>query len=209
MSAHPSLAAEALMALLEDCGAPVSLPEAERLAAFLALLLRWNARTNLTAIREPEQIVRRHFADSIFCARNIPEGTDAVLDFGSGGGFPGIPIALLRPELSLTLAESQGRKASFLREAVRTLGLRAEVWAQRVEEMPSERCFDCVTLRAVDRMLDACRTAAERVAPGGRMLIFSTERLREEVVAALPGWDWLPPLHLPHAEQGLLLVASR
>ena len=205
----PGLAAEALRTLLDECGTPVTLPEAERLEAFLALLLKWNARTNLTAIREPEQIVRRHFADSVFCARNLPEAARTMLDFGSGGGFPGVPVALLRPGVSVTLAESQGRKASFLREAVRTLGLQAEVWGQRVEEMPDGRCFDCVTLRAVDHMLDACRAAAERVAPGGRMLIFSTERLREEVEAALPEWEWEMPLRLPNAEQGLLLVAPR
>ncbi|ACO31765.1 MULTISPECIES: 16S rRNA (guanine(527)-N(7))-methyltransferase RsmG [Acidobacterium] len=204
-----ALHAERIGNLLEGCGTPVSGAEAERLGAFLALLLKWNARTNLTAIREPEQMVRRHFADSVFCARNLPEGTKTLLDFGSGGGFPGIPVALLRPEVSVTLAESQGRKASFLREAVRSLGLRAEVWAERVEEMPVGRCFDCVTLRAVDRMLDACRAAAERVAAEGTMMVFTTERLREEAKGVLPGWSWPSVLRLPHAEQGLLLVGSR
>uniref|UniRef100_A0A7V4XS59 Ribosomal RNA small subunit methyltransferase G n=1 Tax=Acidobacterium capsulatum TaxID=33075 RepID=A0A7V4XS59_9BACT len=204
-----ALTAEMIRNLLVDCGTPVSGAEAERLGAFLALLLKWNARTNLTAIREPEMIVRRHFADSMFCARNLPEGTKTLLDFGSGGGFPGIPVALLRPEVSVTLAESQGRKASFLREAVRSLELRAEVWAERVEEMPAGRCFDCVTLRAVDRMMDACRAAAERVAVGGTMMVFTTERLREEVAAGLAGWSWSSVLRLPHAEQGLLLVGSR
>ena len=209
MSAGPNLAAEALSALLEACGTPVSALRAEQLASYLALLLRWNARTNLTAIREPEEIVRRHFADSLFCADQIPAFARTVLDFGSGGGFPGIPIALMRPELSVTLAESQGRKAAFLQEAVRTLGLHADVWAQRVESMAAERCFDCVTLRAVDRMLDACRAAASRVAPEGQMLVFSTERLQEEVQAALPELHWQTPLRLPHAEQGLLLIARR
>ena len=209
MSARPNLAAEALSALLEACGIPVTVPQAEQLASYLALLLRWNARTNLTAIREPEEIVRRHFADSLFCARQIPASAQTVLDFGSGGGFPGIPIALVRPELSVTLAESQGRKAAFLQEAVRTLGLHADVWAQRVESMTAERCFDCVTLRAVDRMLDACRSAASRVAPEGLMLVFSTERLQEGVQAALPELHWQTPLHLPHAKQGLLLIARR
>jgi 16S rRNA (guanine527-N7)-methyltransferase len=205
----PTLAAETLQALLDECGTSVSLTEAERLASFLTLLLKWNARTNLTAIREPEQIVRRHFADSIFCARKLPESAGTLLDFGSGGGFPGIPVALLRPELSVTLAESQGRKASFLHEAARTLGLRAEVWAERVEAMAEGRCFDCVTLRAVDRMLDACRAAAVRVAPEGVLAVFTTERLRDEVEAALPDWSWSSRLRLPHAEQGMLLMGSR
>jgi 16S rRNA (guanine527-N7)-methyltransferase len=208
-SEHPGLNVEMIHALLEDCRTPVSLVEAGRLAAFLALFLKWNARTNLTAIREPEAMVRRHFADSVFCARNLPEGTTTLLDFGSGGGFPGVPVALLRPEISVTLAESQGRKASFLREAVRTLGLHADVWAGRVEEMPAGRCFDCVTLRAVDRMLDACHAAAERVAVDGTMMVFTTERLRDEVEGTLPGWAWPSRLRLPHSEHGLLLVGQR
>lgn len=209
MNAAGVFTVERLSTLLAGCGTSVSAPEAERLLIFLALLLKWNARTNLTAIREPEEIVRRHFADSVFCARQIPLSAHTLLDFGSGGGFPGIPVAILQPGLSVTLAESQSKKAAFLREAVRILGLRAEVWGQRVEQMPPERRFDCATLRAVDRMTDACRTAADRVAQEGMMLIFSTERLREEIETNLLEWEWGTPLHLPHAKQGLFLVASR
>ena len=98
----------------------------QQLSAYLDLLLKWNARTNLTAIREPEEIVRRHFGESLFAgtaARRSALRRDAsLLDFGSGAGFPGLPIQLLLPDLRVTLAESQGKKASFLREAVRTLG---------------------------------------------------------------------------------------
>ncbi len=101
----------------------------EQFEAYLALLMKWNARMNLTAARKPEEIVRRHFVESIFAARQIPKQAKTLLDFGSGAGFPGIPIAICRPKIGVTLAESQGKKAAFLREAVRTLGLRAEVWA--------------------------------------------------------------------------------
>jgi 16S rRNA (guanine527-N7)-methyltransferase len=97
--------------------------------------MKWNARMNLTAARKPEEIVRRHFVESIFAAQQIPKHVKTLLDFGSGAGFPGIPIAICRPKIGVTLAESQGKKAAFLREAVRTLGLKAEVWAGRVEEM--------------------------------------------------------------------------
>src|ERR1700734_2469554 len=119
-----------------------------QLEVYLGLLLRWNARTNLTAIREPEAMVTRHFGESLFAAQLIsprlkPGAT--LLDFGSGAGFPGLPIQLYRPDLRVTLAESQGKKASFLREAVRTLGLPTEVWAAREESMPPDRGFDAVT----------------------------------------------------------------
>jgi 16S rRNA (guanine527-N7)-methyltransferase len=91
-----------------------------------------------------------------------------VLDLGSGAGFPGLPIQLLLPEVRVTLAESQNKKASFLREVVRTLGLRqTEVWAGRAEDLPAEQRFEAVTLRAVDRMEVALEVARGRVVKGG------------------------------------------
>src|SRR6202051_622831 len=91
-----------------------------QLSIYLDLLLKWNARTNLTAIRDPEEIVRRHFGESLFAARHIDPKTTTILYFGSGAGFPGLPIALYHPEITVTLAESQNKKATFLREVVRT-----------------------------------------------------------------------------------------
>jgi len=136
------------------------------LSTYLDLLLRWNARTNLTAIREPEEIVRRHFGESLFVAAQLPE-CSTLLDLGSGAGFPGLPIQLARQGLRVTLAESQNKKASFLREAVRTLGLETEVWGDRVERMPAERRFAVVSLRAVDNPAVALELARGRLTPGG------------------------------------------
>jgi 16S rRNA (guanine527-N7)-methyltransferase len=153
-----------------------------QLSAYLDLLVKWNGRTNLTAIREPEEIVRRHFGESLFAGVQVGGrvAQDAsLLDFGSGAGFPGLPIQLLLPGLRVTLAESQGKKASFLREAVRTLGLTAEVWAGRVEAMPevigTTRLFDVVTLRAVDNMEQATVEARRRVKPGGWLVALTTD----------------------------------
>jgi 16S rRNA (guanine527-N7)-methyltransferase len=133
-----------------------------QLSVYLDLLLKWNARTNLTAIRSPEEIVRRHFGESLFAARHLDPGELTLLDFGSGAGFPGLPIALLRPDIHVTLAESQNKKATFLREVVRTLALSAEVWSSRVESMPAGRRFHTVALRAVDNMTAAIAAAAPR-----------------------------------------------
>ena len=145
-----------------------------QLSLYLDLLLRWNARTNLTAIRDPEEIVRRHFGESLFAARHLDPDTPTLLDFGSGAGFPGVPIALLRPKIQVTLAESQNKKASFLREIVRTLNLSAQVWPGRVESMPSDRRFHIVTLRAVDDMDAALPIAEARVVPGGQLILLTT-----------------------------------
>jgi 16S rRNA (guanine527-N7)-methyltransferase len=145
-----------------------------QLSKYLDLLLRWNARTNLTAIRDPEEIVRRHFGESLFAASHLSPvlpPTATILDFGSGAGFPGLPIQLLLPSLRVTLAESQGKKAAFLREAVRTLGLSTEVWAARVETMPQDRRFDAVTMRAVDKMETALSEGRTRVAAAGLLAV--------------------------------------
>ena len=148
------------------------LPEATLpgFSTLLDLLLRWNASTNLTAIRDPEQIVQRHFGESLFLAQHLrphlPERA-TVLDYGSGAGFPGLPVQLLYPELQVTLAESQGKKASFLREAQRALGLRGEVWGARVQDLPATRLFHAVTLRAVDDWQSAVTEAQHRLVRGG------------------------------------------
>ena len=179
--------------------APTLYPQ---LSAYLDLLLKWNARTNLTAIREPEEIVRRHFGESLFAGLHLVSRLPAnatLLDFGSGAGFPGLPIQLLYPELRVTLAESQGKKSSFLREAVRTLALPTEVWAARVDTLPPARRFDAVTLRAVDNMQQALTDAQPRVAPNGWLVTLSTEQPPNAECIALPGTapGWLTLQQLP------------
>lgn len=121
----------------------------DQLSAYLDLLMKWNQRMNLTAIRDPRQMVRRHFGESLFAAQHLP-ALGTVLDFGSGAGFPGIPIQLWHPHVRVTLAESQAKKATFLREVVRSLSLATEVWSERAESLAPNRIFDAVVLRAVD-----------------------------------------------------------
>ncbi len=198
---------ELLAPYLGDAPVPPALYA--QLGSYLDLLLRWNARTNLTAIRDPEGIVCRHFGEGLFCGLQLAQWLPAalspgekpatVLDFGSGAGFPGLPIQLLLPEFRVTLAESQGKKASFLREAVRTLGLTTEVWAERVEAMPT-RQFDAVTLRAVDNMELALEAARERVAPGGLLVSFTSY---DPPATASPAAESIP---LPGASHSILTL---
>ena len=102
----------------------IAAPVADRLAAYGNLLLHWNARLSLTAIRNPAELIERHLMEGVFAAAHHPEAATA-LDFGSGTGIPGIPIALCRSSIHVTLAESQRKKAAFLQEALRTLQLDA------------------------------------------------------------------------------------
>lgn len=188
-----------------------SLPEAalSKFRLYLDLLLKWNSRLNLTAIRDRDLILRRHFIECIQCAQSLPGQGVSLLDFGSGAGLPGIPIAICRPDISVTLAESQRKKAGFLREAVRSLELSANVFDGRVEDMAAERTFDFVTLRAVDKMKEACRSGAHRVSPGGWIVVFATEDSELRLKEALPGFLWQPDLRTRGLDQGLILLGNR
>lgn len=188
MTANPkSLSLDRVRQLLAPFDPQLSPALAGKLLVYLDLLLRWNSRTNLTAIRDPETIVLRHFGESLFTALQLPPGGGTLLDLGSGAGFPGLPIALARPDWQVTLAESQGKKAAFLQEAVRTLGVDVEVWSRRVELMPSARRFRVVTLRAVDTGESAVAEARMRVAEGGALFHLTSRTDEDERCIAIPG----------------------
>jgi 16S rRNA (guanine527-N7)-methyltransferase len=175
---------------------------------YLALILRWNSRMNLTAVRTPEEILSRHFVESIACAQRLPEGIGSLLDFGSGAGFPGIPIALCRQEIAVTLAESQNKKAAFLQETVRTLGLNASVFAKRAESLAE--LFDCVTLRAVDHMEQAVAAAANLIRNEGWLAVLTT-RTQIPLLRKSSGLSlrWMEPHLLPGTEQRILALGSK
>jgi 16S rRNA (guanine527-N7)-methyltransferase len=186
---------------------PLPTPVSAQFDEYLALILRWNIRTNLTAIRDAEGIIKRHFVESIACARALPEGIASVLDFGSGAGFPGIPIALCRPEIAVTLAESQNKKAAFLQEAVRVLGIPAAVYAQRAESLVER--FDCVTLRAVDRMEHAVTAGTKLVRPGGWLVLMAgAENCEDLKKSAGPEFAWEKRSLLPLGGANLLLIGK-
>jgi 16S rRNA (guanine527-N7)-methyltransferase len=198
-----------LNALLAEAGlAPVESAVAGRFEDYLSLILRWIARVNLTAIRDEEGILQRHFVESIACARVLPAGITTLLDVGSGAGFPGVPIALCRPEISVTLAESQGKRAAFLHEAVRVLGISAKVHSGRAETLATK--FDCVTLRAVDRMKVAVQAGAQLVSPGGWLALMTTRGELEGLKAAAGAeFSWPTTVQLPGGAERLLALGER
>ena len=170
----------------------LSSPLIEQVSTYLDLLIRWNSRVSLTAIRNPEEIIQRHFGESLFTgtqlANRLPEGAE-LLDYGSGPGFPGLPIQILLPQIHVTLAESQTKKVSFLREVIRTLGLTTEIWPRRVEEFPANRRFDAVTLRAVEKMAATVEDATARIREGGWVaaLVGSGIDLADAETLLIPG----------------------
>jgi 16S rRNA (guanine527-N7)-methyltransferase len=198
-----------LNALLTAAGqTPLDDETASRFESYLSLFIRWNERLNLSAVRDEDGIISRHLTESIIVANALPRGIATLLDFGSGAGLPGIPIALCRPETAVTLAESQGKKAAFLQEAVRVLGLKARVLAQRAETI--EESFDCVILRAVDKMPKAVADATRLVAPEGWMALMTTASDLEDLERAAGGafvFEKTQPL--PNSAERVLALARR
>jgi 16S rRNA (guanine527-N7)-methyltransferase len=207
VGAEPVTTGEIEKAFLQADIAGLSPGAYEQFLAYLTVLLLWNARLNLTAIREPEQIIERHFVECAFAAQHLPLDVGTLLDYGSGAGLPGIPIAICRPEIHVTVAESQGKKASFLREAARTLGIATEVYDGRVETMPRERQFDAVTIRAVEKMELALPVAIRYTRR--YLALFTTERsapISRHLSSQITWWE---PIALPKADQRILLIGVR
>lgn len=186
---------------------------AEALVQYLDLLTEWNRAYNLTAVRDPRDMVRRHVLDSA-AALPFLHGT-WMLDAGSGAGLPGMVLALLAPATQWVLAESTGKKARFLEHAVRELGLsgRVAVHAGRVESCRPDRGFDTVTARALAELAQLVEWIAPSLAPGGRLVALKGQRATVEAeLAALPdGWrSRVNPVTLPdHEAERCIVIVER
>jgi 16S rRNA (guanine527-N7)-methyltransferase len=179
----------------------------DQFTAYLGLLLRWNVRLNLTAIREPGQIIRRHFVECAFAAQHLPMDIESLLDYGSGAGLPGIPFAICRPEIRVTLTEAQGKKASFLREAVRTVGTGTEVYDGRVETITKGSAFHAVSMRAVEKMELAIPIALRLVER--YLALLTTERSAPAYEKLAHELKWMEPVRLPNSDQMILAIGQR
>jgi 16S rRNA (guanine527-N7)-methyltransferase len=201
--------------LLQPFAPPLSAAQLQFISTYIDMILRWNARINLTAVREPEQIVTRHFGESLFAAvRLFPSASEPpdkphVADVGSGAGFPGLPIKIWAPQIHLTLIESNQKKATFLREVARGLTLmNVDVFPGRAENFPPAS-GDVVTLRAVERFDEALPAAASLVRPAGRvtLLIGDGQIARARELAA--GFIWEDPIPIPQSMSRVLLIGKR
>ena len=215
--------------------APLAEAQLRYISTYIDILLRWNARLNLTAVRQPEEIVTRHFGESLFAAEHLfsrselhdptvrdprsPKPSAAfersratpstkVVDVGSGAGFPGLPIKIYAPGTHLTLIESNQKKATFLREVTRALTLTdVNVFSGRAEGF--QDAGDIVTLRAVERFQNALPIAARLVAPTGRLTLLIGERQIDSLPDLVPTFRWLEPLPVPLSENRILLTGQR
>jgi 16S rRNA (guanine527-N7)-methyltransferase len=177
---------------------------------YIDLLLKWNARINLTAIRDPNEIVQRHFGESFFAAKYmLSQGPlETAIDLGSGAGFPGVPLAILAPEVQVTLIESQRKKATFLKELGYSLELKnVKVFGGRGESYMGTA--DLVMLRAVEKFDQALPMAVKLTALNrwiALMIGSGQVGLAKKLVAEI---EWSDPIQIPNGHSRNLLIGTK
>ena len=172
---------------------------ASPLLAYVALLARWNATYNLTAVRDPREMIAKHLLDSL-AMQPFVRGLGTLADLGTGPGLPGIPLAIATPSLHVTLVESNGKKARFLREAVRTLGLaNVDVAESRIEAYRPDTTFDAITARALATLPLILELGGHLPGPQGRLLAMKGVLPADEIAALPAGWRLaaVHPLRVP------------
>lgn len=195
---------------LEEFNLPVYDDQVLQIQRYIQMLLTWNDKVNLTAIRDPLEILYRHFCESMFGAISVPIETGRLADVGSGGGFPGLPLKILRPGLRVSLVESNLKKATFLAEVNRELGLTdAQVIVRRYEELGEEIApLDFVCSRALGEYPSFLKWAhSEQIAAKEVILWVGARDLSE--IQKIDTWKWREPIPVPNSLQRVLLVGSR
>lgn len=168
-----------------------------RLEEHYVLMTRWNKVLSLTSVSDVEEVVERHYCESVFAACHLPDGAGTIADIGSGAGFPGIPIAIMRADCSVALIESHQRKAAFLKEATRGVA-NVRVLATRAETVDAQ--FNWVVSRAV---------AYGEISHTLMKLARNAELLTGEVRAGeLTGFEWQEPIRLPWGDRRFLCIGQ-
>ena len=180
--------------------------QVKQIQQYTKILLAWNDKLNLTAIRDPLEILYRHFCESMYGAAVLPVEKCRLADVGAGAGFPGLPLKIIRPDLEVFLIESNVKKATFMAEVIRELGLTdARVLVSRFEELAEEVApLDFVCSRALGDFARFLEWAGSPQVSAKNVLLWLGGRDLEEV-RAISGWQWDQPRLMPHSLQRLLL----
>jgi 16S rRNA (guanine527-N7)-methyltransferase len=191
-------------------GVDVSAEQAAAIRQYVALLLFWNQRVNLTSVTHPVEVLGRHFGEGMFAVRAVPISSGRLADFGSGAGFPGLPIKLLSGELEVLLIESNLKKTSFLAEIVRALGLRGvEVRCGRAEELGlGANAYDFVTARAVGHFDELLKCSRRILHPSGRLVLWLGTEDAQRLSRSME-WRWRDPIAIPASSRRVVLVGEK
>jgi 16S rRNA (guanine527-N7)-methyltransferase len=195
--------------LLSPFGVTLGAQQAGSLLVYLDLLLHWNQRINLTAVRSPEECVTRHFGESLYLAHRL-NLRGRLLDVGSGAGFPGLALKIVAAELAVTLLDPVAKKRAFLKEVARACGFdRVEVRGERLRDFirrPTSASFDFVTARAVGRLQELARDSARCLAPEGQLCLWLAKGQAEALTRRCLGFTWDRPIDLPLGRERQILI---
>jgi 16S rRNA (guanine527-N7)-methyltransferase len=174
---------------------------------YMKILLAWNEKLNLTAIRDPLEVLYRHFCESMYAGSSVPVEKGRLADVGSGAGFPGLPLKILRPNLQVFLIEANIKKATFMAEVIRELGLTdARVLVSRYQELSEEVApLDFVCSRALGEFGPFLEWAGSKQVSAKRVILWTGARDLEEI-QRIKNWEWREPIQVPHSLRRLLLV---
>ena len=177
---------------------------------YIGILLKWNEKISLTAIRDPLEILYRHFCESMYASISVPVENGRLADVGSGGGFPGLPLKIIQPNLRVFLVESNLKKATFLAEVIRELGLKdAQVLVRRYEELHEEMApLDYVCSRALGEFPGFLEWAGSSQTGAKQVILWIGARDLPEI-QKIGGWEWQEPISVPHSLRRLLLVGTQ
>jgi 16S rRNA (guanine527-N7)-methyltransferase len=205
-----ALSADSIRRALGEFQIAVSDSQALQIQQYTNILLAWNEKINLTSIRDPLEILNRHFCECMYAASTVPVGDGRLADVGSGAGFPGLPLKIVRPELQVFLIESNIKKATFLAEVIRDLGLAgARVLVSRYEELAEEVApLDFVTSRALGEFGPFLEWAHSEKVTAKQVILWIGARDLPEI-QKIRTWEWREPIPVPHSLRRLLLIGTR
>ena len=202
-----SLTSAQISNALRPYGIAPSVDLIKGIRTYTELLLKWNRSVSLTSVTDVEQILRFHFGESLFALSMLPVEKSRLADVGSGAGFPGIPLAMVSPNLTVTLIESNAKKYAFLNEVIRELKLRNVIALHtRMKDIKAPtRAFDIVTARALGNFQDLFRWAQKKLAPNGRIVLWLGSEDATDL-SANSHWKWSPPAPVPGSQRRYILI---
>jgi 16S rRNA (guanine527-N7)-methyltransferase len=204
------LSGQTVQNALREFGLSANSEQVLKIQEYIKILLTWNDQLNLTAIRDPLDILYRHFCESMYATVAVPVEKGRLADVGSGAGFPGLPMKIMCPNLHVFLVESNVKKATFLAEVVRDLGLTdARVLVGRYEELGEEVApLDFVCSRAVGQFGALLDWAGSKRVAAKKVILWTGTRDLDEI-RRIKTWDWGEPILVPYSLRRLLLVGTK
>jgi 16S rRNA (guanine(527)-N(7))-methyltransferase RsmG len=205
-----SLSDDFIVQTLQPYGVSATPQLSEKISTYIDLLLRWNEKIALTTVKNPAEILRFHFGESMFAVSQAAIRHGRLADVGTGAGFPAVPIGMVVPDLECILIESNQKKATFLAEVVRTLKLdRIEVYRGRMESYPAPSLpLDFSISRALGMHKEFLSWSAARLNHSGKTILWLGDDDASQIMKN-ESWDWDPPSKIPGSEHRVLLMGSK